>query len=274
MKRHLILRCTLVLLGILLAAAPQPARALVIVASPNTDVIGAPDGSGIGLGISGIMQVIDYTNPFAELIYEHASDPNVRKRSVAHTFADLATGRMGGVVESFSVFEQIFNIIMVETLTITGEVVGVVPVEIGLTLSGFQELAPSPSGRAAASIALGVSQSNAQQHKANTGGEPSGSYERRVSFVRNVTDTNRTFDIFAAMSVSASGIGSLSDYSNTATFDITLPPGLGFSSASGVFMTQGDVEEGTVTPSLPEPATAALLIAGFAVLGHARRRRV
>lgn len=57
------------------------------------------------------------------------------------------------------------------------------------------------------------------------------------------------------------------DFSHTAGITFDLPSGLSFTSASGVFLTRSD------TPAVPEPATWATMIAGFALLGGAMRRR-
>lgn len=62
------------------------------------------------------------------------------------------------------------------------------------------------------------------------------------------------------------GTFSLADFGNTLHFNWELPEGVVAQSASGVFMTD-------VASAVPEPATWALMISGFALTGSALRRR-
>ncbi len=61
----------------------------------------------------------------------------------------------------------------------------------------------------------------------------------------------------------ANSSGGVSDYAHTSDLTLSLPHGVSFTSDSGAFL----------TGSVPEPATWALLVAGFAVTGMAARRR-
>lgn len=57
----------------------------------------------------------------------------------------------------------------------------------------------------------------------------------------------------------------ISDFDHTGMLSISLPPGVAFTSDSGVLLSKA--------ASVPEPASASLLVATIAVLGLTRRRR-
>lgn len=73
-----------------------------------------------------------------------------------------------------------------------------------------------------------------------------------------------TIDLFNLLSVNA--YGSTVDFSHTAALGLVLPQGVTYGSASGVFL-QGPVG------GVPEPATWAMLITGFGLIGATMRRR-
>lgn len=76
-----------------------------------------------------------------------------------------------------------------------------------------------------------------------------------------VTATSRNIVINATLGATAYN-GSVVNFANTANLSITLPPGLGFTSNTGLLS------------AVPEPTSAAMLITGFAVLaGVVQRRR-
>ena len=77
--------------------------------------------------------------------------------------------------------------------------------------------------------------------------------------------------VFAELRVGAGTHGtthqwSLADFGNTLHFNWEVPEGLIAQSASGVFMTD-------LTSAVPEPATWAMMIVGFGLVGAALRRR-
>ena len=80
-----------------------------------------------------------------------------------------------------------------------------------------------------------------------------------------ITSANQLVNIQASLTLS-SAEGGTSDFSHTAAFGITLPPGYSFTSASGVFLTQP-------LAAVPEPQTWLLLAVGLMLLGAGARQR-
>lgn len=70
--------------------------------------------------------------------------------------------------------------------------------------------------------------------------------------------------IFAAMALEVVN----GDFSHTAEFDITLPPGISYTSASGVFLSESDA-----ATSVSEPASISLILAGLAMLALGSRKK-
>lgn len=83
---------------------------------------------------------------------------------------------------------------------------------------------------------------------------PDKSVDRLFSVQRTLTPENSTFSFVAALQLTANA-GGTADFSHTATMMFELPPGLTFTSASGVFLSP-----------VPEPMTAALFALGVGVL--------
>lgn len=85
-----------------------------------------------------------------------------------------------------------------------------------------------------------------------------GSMVGSISHTETVSDSNRSFQVASALYLG----GSYLLVDATATLSITMPAGLSFSSASGVF-----------PPAVPEPGSWAMLLAGMTVLAWRARRR-
>ena len=79
-----------------------------------------------------------------------------------------------------------------------------------------------------------------------------------------VDNTHRTVSLTATLLAEAFN-GADVDFGSTGRLMLSLPSGLGFTSASGLLLTM------PVTP-VPEPSTLLLLIAGLGILESARRR--
>lgn len=66
---------------------------------------------------------------------------------------------------------------------------------------------------------------------------------------------------------------SKADYGNTSFFNFTLPSGVKMLSGSGTLLSNPYAPGGGSVGAVPEPATWAMMLAGFAMLGTAMRRR-
>jgi hypothetical protein len=84
----------------------------------------------------------------------------------------------------------------------------------------------------------------------------------------NLTGMNPTIGFSSYLYAVISNGGA--DFSNTATVNLTVPTGVTFTSASGAFLTQVD---SPVIGLVPEPATWAMFLLGFGVVGYSMRRR-
>ncbi len=80
---------------------------------------------------------------------------------------------------------------------------------------------------------------------------------------------NITYFIRAQLAVAAASLGNapeaIADFSHTAVLDFDLPDGVSFISGSGTLLAG--------TSAVPEPASWAMMIAGFGLIGTAMRRR-
>jgi hypothetical protein len=86
--------------------------------------------------------------------------------------------------------------------------------------------------------------------------------------------SGQSYDVYAAFNILLSGgpqIGPVTmDFSNTSTIGIQAPQGGSFTSASGEFL---GFAQTPGTGVVPEPASWAMLIAGFGLVGATMRRR-
>jgi hypothetical protein len=104
-----------------------------------------------------------------------------------------------------------------------------------------------------------------QANPHGSGGASDGWMQARLLIPNGLT----SLGVFGSLSLDCRG-GSTCNFGNTGTFAIIggLAPGLSFTSTSGVFLTD------TGAPgAVPEPASWALLIAGFGLVGAVQRRR-
>ena len=75
-------------------------------------------------------------------------------------------------------------------------------------------------------------------------------------------------DYYIGMDLSAGGpLGTWSNFAHTAKIAFVLPVGVTFTSDSGAFLTA------TSSPSVPEPATWAMMLAGLGIVGASLRQR-
>jgi len=97
-----------------------------------------------------------------------------------------------------------------------------------------------------------------------------GVWTSNSSLTRNVYTetyylTGASSDIAVALNANMPCQAYICDFGNTGKFALGLPTGVSFTSDSGVFL--------TATGNVPEPATWALMIVGFGLIGVAARRR-
>ena len=86
---------------------------------------------------------------------------------------------------------------------------------------------------------------------------------RYFDLVYNVQGANPTFGVEMTLGTAA-GLGEVSDFYHTGGLQIQAQRGVTFTSGSGVFLTAGGV---------PEPATWAMMIIGFGIIGAVSRQR-
>ena len=197
--------------------------------------------------------------------------------------ADLSTGKLG--VEAISVFRHgaagvaqfsdtlNFNIAGATATSITN-------IMVSFTLDGTLL---SPPGAASIREALNFGNASATvTHNLGNGGDSSiFGQSGWVSYSWNNSNSSRTkfTGIYALSGASQtlgiynylqgeSGNGGASLYGHTSALSFNLPSNVNFTSNSGVFL------QGLGTPGgVPEPASWALMIAGFGLTGAAMRRR-
>lgn len=93
-------------------------------------------------------------------------------------------------------------------------------------------------------------------------------------FEEDVYRITEALTVFAASVTTdniPSGASSKADFGNTAYFSFILPTGVTFTSGSGQLLSNPYVPGGT--GAVPEPATWAMMIGGFALVGGLQRRR-
>jgi len=153
---------------------------------------------------------------------------------------------------------------LTDTFTVTGVLSGDVTVMVSMIVDSFIT--------GGASFDDGFGNLSASLGTANWEGTFYSSYLRdgtttgtdHFVLTRSVTvnDANRVFRVDALLQVSGGGIPGTHDSDASALVQLSLPDGLSFTSASGVFASP-----------VPEPETYAMLLAGLGLLGFAARRR-
>ena len=82
--------------------------------------------------------------------------------------------------------------------------------------------------------------------------------------VYNLVGSSKIIDIFGTLDAATSA-ESTADFQHTAALQFVLPQNVSFTSASGSFLSN--------VPGVPEPATWAMMLLGFGMIGFAMRKR-
>ena len=90
------------------------------------------------------------------------------------------------------------------------------------------------------------------------------------TYTENYLLTGSVIDLGVALNASLQcNYGYICDFSHTAKVGLTLPTGVSFTSDSGTFLTAG----APIASAVPEPATWAMMVFGFGMVGSTMRRR-
>lgn len=231
-------------------------------------------------GTTGTNYNLTASSSSASLATGSLSNPSASGQARASTYADLATGKLGGSSAgdyarqgyTTAVFNDLltFSIAGASSTTVTLIEIGF-SIDGGMVYSGapFSETALSGDLRFGDAFARVVFGSGVVPSEGQ-GGWVSGSWSAAANADLNtftgiyaLVGATPTLGVRAALGTRASSLSS-ADYGNTASFQMSLPTHVTYTSASGVFLSAAPV---------PEPGTWALMLAGMGgVLLRARRR--
>ncbi|WP_235902777.1 PEPxxWA-CTERM sorting domain-containing protein [Sandarakinorhabdus oryzae] len=197
-----------------------------------------------------------------------ASEP----QSSARAYGDLSTGKVGAYAATTPSGFASSSAIISDTLTFAIAGAGastITPLRMLLTLhaetpdahGAFVFQAGTGKFLVLGDLATPYYSTNSGLSHYNTWVEGS---TRFFDVVLDLEGANPTFGVEMTLEAIAS-LGSTSDFYNTAGLQFLLPQGMTYTSQSGVFLTATGV---------PEPATWAMLVAGFGLVGAISRRRV
>jgi hypothetical protein len=233
-----------------------------------------------GTNVSDFNQTASSSN--ASLTFAFPGEVGSRSIS-ASSYANLATGKIGATVTA-DYFESGYAISEFrDTLAFT--IVGaneatVTNITVSFLLDGSLLYGPAGSsienqfnfGNGRGLISYNGSDSNNFQTLSaanwvsyDFGAATSGF--TRFTGVYALTGSAATIGIRDYLRAETAHLGSVL-YSNTSAFSLVLPSNVTYTSASGVFLTGGAGPGG-----VPEPATWAMLLTGFGLIGSAARRR-
>jgi hypothetical protein len=218
-----------------------------------------------------------------------SSVPSSTGQGQASTYANLATGKLGGSSQGDYARQAYTTAIFNDRLTFN--IPGATPttvtqIEVSLSIDGsmtysgaaFSEVIVQSDlrfGNGFARLIYGsdfvpladqggwVSGAWAASADGGLGDAFNGAYLNTFTGVYALVGAAPTLDVRAVLGTRASSVSSAS-FGNTAAFQMSLPSDVTYSSASGVFLSAAPV---------PEPETWAMMLAGMGVVGLMARRR-
>jgi PEP-CTERM motif len=234
--------------------------------APNPDFV----CQGASSGTVSASYNLTASSSSASLQSARLSQPAYLGKSVGSTYADLATGKLGGTSQadwargastraSFSDLLT-FNITGAGPATVTNITVSLV-FDRDLSLNTAQGDLRFGNAFATATSGKQVVNSSTQ------GGWVTGVWASKSPGLSVFTGIYALVGATPSLGLRTylstdTGWATGSSYDNTAAFEMTLPAGVSYSSSSGVFLS-----------AVPEPETYALLLAGLSVVGFMACRR-
>ena len=208
--------------------------------------------------------------------------------TTAFAYGDLATGKLGASVSTnFAGTNAKVTLSEKLTFTIPGATADTLtPISFTINLEGLMGGRATDrtrmqaiyqfgqAGIAGGYVSLNVDNDPAGNQFINDCGGPASLTGFGMQAVCSFTVKGATpvVDIVNNLDVTASSCGNegcfaFVDYSNTSTLGLRIPNGVTYTSDSGVFLTNA------ATATVPEPASWAMMMIGFGLIGAAQRRR-